>query len=87
MCLTGFIAFMACNNKVMSKSHYSNMLCLTVVIYLLYILPVIFIAKKTYDKSAYEGQGAKIFADWTFVLMKKTDINVFGLGFAVFVHA
>ena len=87
MCITGFIAFMACNNKVMSKTHYSNMLCLTVLIYVFYFVPVIYIAKKTYDHSEYEGQGAKMFADWTYVLIKKADLNVFGLGFAVFVHA
>ena len=51
ICITGFIAFMACNNKVMSKTHYSNMLALTLLIYALYILPVCYIAKKTYDKS------------------------------------
>ena len=86
MCITGFIAFMTCNDKVMSKSHYSNMLCLTFVIYLLYVLPFLFIAKKTYDQSEYEGQGAKVFADWVWVLLKKADVNVFGLGFAIFVH-
>ena len=28
-----------------------------------------------------------MFADWTYILLKKTDINLFGLGFAIFVHA
>ena len=27
-----------------------------------------------------------MFADWTFILIKKTDINAFGFWFAVFVH-
>ena len=87
ICITAFLTYMTCGNKVMSKTHYSNVIALTFLFTMLYFLPLLFIAKKTYDKNEEEGKGAKMFADWTYILIKTTDLNVFGLGFSIFVHA
>ena len=89
MGITGFITYMTYRNKVMSKREYLNTLAFTFFIYIIYIIPCIWIAKKTYDKNANkdENDGAVMFADWIYMMLKKTDFNVLGFGFAVFVHA
>ena len=87
ICITAFLTYMTCGNKVMSKTHYSNLIALTFLFTMLYFLPCLFIAKKTYDQNGEEGRGAKMFADWTFILIRTTDVNVIGLGFSIFVHA
>ena len=86
ICITSFITYMTCTNKVMSKTHYSNTLALTCLFTMLYFLPCLVIAMKTYNKEG-EGKGAKMFADWAYILLRNTDMNVFGFGFATFVHA
>ena len=53
----------------------------------LYFMPVVMIAKKTYDLRGPDSEkGAKIFADWIYILMKNNDTNVVGLGFSMVVH-
>ena len=60
---------------------------MTCVVTALYFMPVIMIAKKTYDlKGTDSGKGAMIFADWIYILMKNNDENVVGLGFSCLVH-
>ena len=60
---------------------------MTCVVTALYFMPVIMIAKKTYDlKGPNSGKGAMIFADWIYILMKNNDENVVGLGFSCLVH-
>jgi hypothetical protein len=50
-------------------------------------MPIIMIGKKTYDlKGPDSEKGAKIFADWIYILMKNNDTNVVGLGFSMVVH-
>ena len=88
-CIMAFIAFMTFNNKMMTKKHYSNVLAFTFFVYILYILPCLYIAYKSYKgpEGESEKSGTTMFVDWAYILIKKTDINVFGFGFAVFVHA
>ena len=87
ICITAFLSYMTCGNRVMSKTHYSNLIALTFLFTMLYFLPCLFIAKKTYDKNEEAGKGAKMIPDWTYILIKTTDLNVVGLGFSIFVHA
>ena len=48
-CITLVIACMTAKNRVLSKKQYGIILALTLLITLLYILPLLVIAKKTFE--------------------------------------
>lgn len=78
---------MVAKKKLLSKRQYSTLLMLTCAVTALYFMPVLMIAKKTYDAQGNDSEkGAKLFADWIYILMKNNDTNLVGLGFSMIVH-
>lgn len=57
---------------------------LTIFISLLYVVPVLYIAKRTFDET--NEQGTRMFADWTFMVLEGSDSNWFGVGLSVLIH-
>jgi len=52
---------------------------------LLYFLPLVYIAKITFDQANVFG--SRLFADWTFMLLESSDSGAWGIGLSIFVHA
>jgi len=80
-----FMYALVSKNKVLTKKQYGQLLCLTVFFTLLYFVPVVYISKISMERSGKEN-GGRIFADWMFMLLSESDINVVGLSFNIFVH-
>lgn len=51
---------------------------------MLYFLPVVYIAKLTFDEA--NEHGTRLFADWTWMVLESSDSNVFGVGLSVLIH-
>lgn len=83
--VTAFIYNMTRKNKVMTRRQYCQLLFLTIVISLLYIFPVLYIAKITFEEA--KEHGSRLFADWTFMVLTNSDTNIFGVGVSVLIHA
>jgi hypothetical protein len=83
--VTLFIFRMTRLNKVLTRRQYCQILCLTILISLMYVFPVIYIAKITFDEA--KQNGSRLFADWTFMVIANSDTNLFGIGVSVLVHA
>jgi len=84
LAITSFICNMTRKNKVLTKRQYSQLLCLTCTVTVLYLVPLMYIAKITFDEA--QENGGRLFADWTFMLLSSSDTNSYGLSLSVFVH-
>ncbi len=82
--ITLFIYSMTRQNKVLTRRQYCQLMGLTIFISLLYCVPVLYIAKKTFDET--NEQGTRMFADWTFMVLEGSDSNWFGIGLEVLIH-
>ena len=49
LCVTSFIFRMTRNHKVLTGRQYCHLLCLTILISLMYVFPLFYIAKITFD--------------------------------------
>ena len=87
LAIAGFICYMVAKKRLLSRGQYNKVLCATCIVTILYFMPVVMIAKKTYDLRGPDAErGAKIFADWIYILMKNNDTNVVGLGLSCAIH-
>lgn len=82
--ITLFIFRMTRQNKVLTRRQYCQLMFLTIFISLLYAVPVLYIAKRTFDES--NEYGARLFADWTLMVLEGSDSNWFGVGLSVLIH-
>ncbi len=74
-------------NKVLTKKQYAQILMLTCFISLMYFLPCLYIAKITFNEQKQTQQGGQMFLDWCSLLFSASEVNWYGLLFAVFIHA
>ena len=51
LAITAFICNMTRKNKVLTKRQYSQLLCLTCTVTILYLVPLMYIAKITFDEA------------------------------------
>jgi len=78
LCLAIPIVLMTTKSKVSKKNRYTNILRLTLVAQLIYVLPLIYSMKKCLDEKG-QLDHATLFSDWFAVLMRDTNVNVFGV--------
>lgn len=77
--LTVPIAFLTCRKKVTTKRRYDNLLVLTLILELGYLMPLMFNIKKSLDLR--KQINADLFSKWFFTLTEDTDVNCFGIYF------
>jgi len=57
-----FIYLLVKSGRLLTKVQYNKIMFLTVLLFGMYVLPIFYIAKITYDSS--EKHGIMLFADW-----------------------
>lgn len=82
--VTSFIYNMTRKHKVMTRRQYCQLLCLTILISLMYIFPVLYIVKITFEMA--NSNGNKMFANWILIMLTNSDTNIFGIGVSVLIH-
>ena len=82
--ICSFIYNMTRKNKVLTRRQYGQLFSMTILVTMLYFMPLLYIAKITFDQA--NEFGSRLFADWTFMLIESSDSGWFGLGVSVFVH-
>ena len=100
-CISGFIVMFSCRYRSLNQLHYLQLLVISLLVSLLYFLPLIYIAYISYDSNQMNGDESALdtenkraewekamirFADWFFMLVKRSDLGKFGLLLSVVVH-
>ena len=100
-CISGFIVMFSCRYRSLNQLHYLQLLVISLLVSLLYFLPLIYIAYISYDSKQMNGDESALdtenkraewekamirFADWFFMLVKRSDLGQFGLLLSVAVH-
>ena len=100
--ISAFILVFTCRFRTLNQMHYIQLLVISLVVSLLYFLPLVYIAWLAFQEAgsgfeidAFEEQGqdyaewekASIrFADWFFMLLERSDLGKGGLIVSIFVH-
>ena len=59
-----FIFALVRQNKVLTKRQYTTLLVVTLILTFFYLVPAVYIAKRTYDDHKQSQRGMKMFSDW-----------------------
>ena len=89
-CISGFIVMFSCRYRSLNQLHYLQLLVISLLVSLLYFLPLIYIAYISYDSKQMNGDESALdtenkraewekamirFADWFFMLVKRSDLG------------
>ena len=102
VCVATFLILFTNRFKMLNENHYIAMVFLVTLVTIAYFVPVIYVGYTAYktdgDKfNKYSSQSLKEdmkdwekallrFGDWFYMIIKRSDLGVFGLFFSFFVH-
>lgn len=86
-----FVAITTRKFKILNSKHYKQLGVLTVLITIVYFLPIIILTYKAYDDSTSSERQAhkgayKRFSDMLFYILIRSELGVWGLLFAALIH-
>ena len=86
-----FVAFATRKFKILNSKHYKQLGVLTVLITIVYFLPIILVTYKAYDDSTSSERNAhkgayKRFIDMLFYILVRSEQGVWGVLFATIIH-
>jgi hypothetical protein len=100
--ISAFILVFTCRFRTLNQMHYVQLLVISLVVSLLYFLPLIYIAwlafqevGSNFEADAFEEQGQDYaewekatmrFADWFFMLLERSDLGKGGIIVSLLVH-
>ena len=102
VCVSLFLILFTNRFKMLNENHYIGMVVLLTLVTFAYFVPVVYVAYRAYsadgDKfTKYTSQSMKDdmkdwekallrFGDWFYMIIKRSDLGVFGLFFSFIVH-
>jgi len=97
-----FVTLFSCRYRALTQMHYFQLLVVSLLVSVLYFLPLIWVAYAAYDPESAEleeGQSPAFhedkpewekatirFADWFYMLLERSDLGKWGLAISMLVH-
>ena len=101
-CISLFVTVLTCRYRALNQMHYVQLLVISLLVSILYFLPLVWVAYLAYDPEQIElleGQSPAFqdgkadwekaairFADWFYMLLERSDLGKWGLTISILVH-